>query len=179
MRARLVVVFICKLYRQMYASTGMATDSARRNRANQWARRLAVPCAKPVSGCSNAGIAGSAVKRRDDGRFGCEPVGFGGPLAALRELAARAPDVNFLPACSPPLRRGLTLGSNRSVLRQHRPPGRFTWLQMDCLMRPNSCGPVSGAPFLAEMSKHEQKTRSLFCQRYVFWAATFHIVVDS
>ena len=39
-----------KLYRQMYASTGIATDSARRNRANQWARWLAVPCRKLFSG---------------------------------------------------------------------------------------------------------------------------------
>jgi hypothetical protein len=34
-------VFISKLYRQMYASTGIATDSARRERANLWARRIA------------------------------------------------------------------------------------------------------------------------------------------
>jgi radical SAM superfamily enzyme YgiQ (UPF0313 family) len=43
-RARLAFVFISKLYRQMYASTGIATDSARRNRANVWARWLAIPC---------------------------------------------------------------------------------------------------------------------------------------
>ena len=40
-RARLAFVFISKLYRQMYASTGIATDSARRERANAWARRIA------------------------------------------------------------------------------------------------------------------------------------------
>src|SRR5262249_35093361 len=34
LRARLAFLFISKLYRQMYASTGIATDSARRNRAN-------------------------------------------------------------------------------------------------------------------------------------------------
>ena len=43
-RARLAFLFISKLYRQMYASTGIATDSARRNRANRWARWLAKPC---------------------------------------------------------------------------------------------------------------------------------------
>jgi len=43
-RARLALVFISKLYRQMYANTGIATDSARRNRANTWARLLAKPC---------------------------------------------------------------------------------------------------------------------------------------
>jgi radical SAM superfamily enzyme YgiQ (UPF0313 family) len=46
LRARLAFVFISKLYRQMYASTGIATDSARRNRASSWARWLAVPCRK-------------------------------------------------------------------------------------------------------------------------------------
>jgi hypothetical protein len=41
LKARLAFVFISKLYRQMYASTGIATDSARRERANTWARRIA------------------------------------------------------------------------------------------------------------------------------------------
>ena len=44
LRARLAFIFISKLYRQMYASTGIATDSARRQRANRWARWLAKPC---------------------------------------------------------------------------------------------------------------------------------------
>ena len=50
LRARLAFIFISKLYRQMYASTGIATDSARRNRANNWARWLAVPCRKLFQG---------------------------------------------------------------------------------------------------------------------------------
>ncbi len=41
LRSRLAFIFISKLYRQMYASTGIATDSARRERANVWARRIA------------------------------------------------------------------------------------------------------------------------------------------
>lgn len=41
LRARLAFVLISKLYRQMYARTGIATDSARRERANSWARRIA------------------------------------------------------------------------------------------------------------------------------------------
>src|SRR6202522_81663 len=44
LRARLAFVFISKLYRQMYASSGITTDSARRNRAGAWARWLAIPC---------------------------------------------------------------------------------------------------------------------------------------
>lgn len=43
-RARMAFIFISKLYRQMYASTGIATDSARRARANRWARWIAKPC---------------------------------------------------------------------------------------------------------------------------------------
>ncbi len=53
LRARLAFLFISKLYRQMYASTGIATDSARRSKATRWARILAKPCrrlfqAKPM-----------------------------------------------------------------------------------------------------------------------------------
>ena len=44
MKSRLAFVLISKLYRQMYANTGIATDSARVNRANQWARMIAKPC---------------------------------------------------------------------------------------------------------------------------------------
>jgi len=52
-RSRLALVLISKLYRQMYAKTGIANDSARRKRANFWARMLARPClrlfqAKPM-----------------------------------------------------------------------------------------------------------------------------------
>jgi radical SAM superfamily enzyme YgiQ (UPF0313 family) len=46
LKARLAFLFISKLYRQMYASTGIATDSARRSNATQWARMLAKPCRK-------------------------------------------------------------------------------------------------------------------------------------
>jgi hypothetical protein len=50
LRARLAFVFISKLYRQMYASTGIATDSARQKKASNWARWLAIPCRKLFSG---------------------------------------------------------------------------------------------------------------------------------
>ncbi len=46
LRARLAFVFISKLYRSMYAKTGIATDSARQQRAGRWARWLAIPCRK-------------------------------------------------------------------------------------------------------------------------------------
>jgi tRNA A37 methylthiotransferase MiaB len=44
LRARVAFVLISKLYRQMYANTGIATDSARVSRANRWARVIAKPC---------------------------------------------------------------------------------------------------------------------------------------
>jgi hypothetical protein len=44
LKARLAFVLISKLYRQMYANTGMATDSARRSRATRMARWIARPC---------------------------------------------------------------------------------------------------------------------------------------
>jgi radical SAM superfamily enzyme YgiQ (UPF0313 family) len=43
-RNRLAFVLISKLYRQMYANTGMATDSARAARSARWARWIAKPC---------------------------------------------------------------------------------------------------------------------------------------
>jgi len=44
LRARVAFVLISKLYRQMYANTGIATDSARTARSARWARWLARPC---------------------------------------------------------------------------------------------------------------------------------------
>jgi hypothetical protein len=46
LRARLAFVLISKLYRQMYANTGIATDSARISRAQKWARLIAPPTRK-------------------------------------------------------------------------------------------------------------------------------------
>jgi radical SAM superfamily enzyme YgiQ (UPF0313 family) len=44
LRDRLAYVLISKLFPQMYANTGLATDSARAGRARQWARWIAKPC---------------------------------------------------------------------------------------------------------------------------------------
>jgi len=46
LKARLAFVLISKLYRQMYANTGITTDSARRKSATQWSRWIAKPCLK-------------------------------------------------------------------------------------------------------------------------------------
>jgi len=50
LRARLAFLFISRLYRQMYANTGISTDSARRSRAALWARLLAKPCVRLFQG---------------------------------------------------------------------------------------------------------------------------------
>jgi len=43
LKSRLAFVFISRLYRQMYANTGISTDSARRQNATKWARMLVKP----------------------------------------------------------------------------------------------------------------------------------------
>jgi radical SAM superfamily enzyme YgiQ (UPF0313 family) len=44
LKSRIAFVLISKLYRAMYANTGLATDSARVSRSTQWARLVAKPC---------------------------------------------------------------------------------------------------------------------------------------
>jgi len=44
LRSRLTFILISKIYRQMYAETGITTDSARIARSRRWARWLAKPC---------------------------------------------------------------------------------------------------------------------------------------
>jgi radical SAM superfamily enzyme YgiQ (UPF0313 family) len=46
LRARLAFIFLSKLYRQMYAGTGISTDSARRKKSKKWARWTASQCRK-------------------------------------------------------------------------------------------------------------------------------------
>jgi radical SAM superfamily enzyme YgiQ (UPF0313 family) len=44
LKARIAFVFLSKLYRQMYAGTGISTDSARRKKSKRWARWTAKQC---------------------------------------------------------------------------------------------------------------------------------------
>jgi len=46
LRSRIAFVFLSKLYRQMYAGTGISTDSARRKKSRTWARLMARQCKK-------------------------------------------------------------------------------------------------------------------------------------
>ena len=50
LKARLAFVLISKIYRQMYANTGIATDSARVSRSARWARWMAIPCRRLFAG---------------------------------------------------------------------------------------------------------------------------------
>ena len=50
LKSKLAFLLISKLYRQMYANTGISTDSARRKNATRWARWMA----KPTRACSKA-----------------------------------------------------------------------------------------------------------------------------
>ncbi len=49
-RARLAFVLISTLYRQMYANTGVATDSARVQRSARWARWMGHVCRRLFMG---------------------------------------------------------------------------------------------------------------------------------
>ena len=66
LRSRVAFVLISKLYRQMYANTGIATDSARVKRSNRWARWLLIPVrrlfvTKPMPELQMPGVRSSAV----------------------------------------------------------------------------------------------------------------------
>jgi hypothetical protein len=49
-RARLAFVLVSKLYRQMYANTGITTDSGRVARSVRWSRWLAAPLQRLFAG---------------------------------------------------------------------------------------------------------------------------------
>ncbi len=49
-KSRLAFMLISKLYRQMYANTGISTDSARRSKSVRWARWISKPCQKLFAG---------------------------------------------------------------------------------------------------------------------------------
>src|SRR4029079_7275386 len=49
-KGRLAFVLISKIYRQMYANTGIATDIARVSRSARWARLMAIPCRRLFAG---------------------------------------------------------------------------------------------------------------------------------
>jgi radical SAM superfamily enzyme YgiQ (UPF0313 family) len=50
LKARVAFLLVSKLYRQMYANTGISTDSARRSSSIRWARWLTRPCQRLFAG---------------------------------------------------------------------------------------------------------------------------------
>ncbi len=50
LRGRLAFLLISKLYRQMYANTGISSDSARRSASVRWARWISRPCRRLFAG---------------------------------------------------------------------------------------------------------------------------------
>jgi hypothetical protein len=84
LRNRLAFTLMSKIYRQMYANTGISTDSARVSRAATWTRWLAKPCrllfqAAPMPELQMP--AGVSEK----------PLGLGQPLIQLGQSAGTSP----------------------------------------------------------------------------------------
>jgi tRNA A37 methylthiotransferase MiaB len=64
-RGRLAFVLISRIYRQMYADTGIATDSARVTWSGRWARWLAKPCRLLFAGRPMPNLTVPAATLRD------------------------------------------------------------------------------------------------------------------
>ena len=83
-RGRLAFLLISKIYRQMYADTGIATDSARVTRSNKWVRFLAKPCRRLFAGTPMPNLKVPGV---------AEKIAFGplsGPMGGPTETPANA-----------------------------------------------------------------------------------------
>ncbi len=86
LRGRLAFLFISKLYRQMYANTGISTDSARRQKATRVARWLAVPCRKLFAAKPMPELQAPAP-RKTSGLVSITPDGLSGTIRRLAKLA--------------------------------------------------------------------------------------------
>jgi hypothetical protein len=62
LKGRLAFLLISKIYRQMYANTGIATDSARVHRSARWARWMAIPCRRLFQGQPMPGLQVPAMR---------------------------------------------------------------------------------------------------------------------
>ena len=72
-RSRVAFVLISKLYRQMYANTGIATDSARVQRSKRWARWMAYACRRLFVGKPMPGLAVPGELAIPDGQLEAAP----------------------------------------------------------------------------------------------------------
>ena len=94
LKGRLAFVLISKLYRQMYANTGIATDSARVARSAQWARAIATVCRGLFAARPMPDLAMPVI---------VPALAADGPISAPREVAGRM--VQLLPAEQAPAAR--------------------------------------------------------------------------
>jgi len=69
-RGRLAFLLISKIYRQMYADTGIATDSARVTWSGRWARWMAKPCRRLFAGSPMPELQVPEVPRAQDEALG-------------------------------------------------------------------------------------------------------------
>ena len=67
-RARIAFMFLSKLYRQMYAGTGISTDSARRKKSKQLGAVDGEAVQEAVPGQADAGAAIAGVANGGGGR---------------------------------------------------------------------------------------------------------------
>jgi len=92
LRARLGFIFLSKLYRQMYAGTGISTDSARRKKSKTWARWTASQCrklfqAKPMPELRSPEwhLTSAPMLLRRPATFIAEPQDDGAPFVFIRK----------------------------------------------------------------------------------------------
>ncbi len=79
LRARVAFCFLSKLYRQMYAGTGISTDSARRKKSKRSARWMAAQCRKIFKATPMPELASPTW----DAAYRSPRVAEGGPLVVL------------------------------------------------------------------------------------------------
>ncbi len=64
-KGRMAFLLISRIYRHMYADTGIATDSARKSSSAQWARWLAKPCRRLFTGRPMPDLTWAATELRN------------------------------------------------------------------------------------------------------------------
>ena len=88
--SRIAFILLSKLYRQMYAGTGISTDSARRKKSQNWARWTAKQCkrlfaARPMPELGMPAWEPAVALAGGPGAFGDGELQGGGPFVVLPE----------------------------------------------------------------------------------------------
>jgi len=85
--SRIAFLFLSRLYRQMYAGTGISTDSARRKKSKAWAKWTARQCKRLFKAKPMPELAGPNWETRQGNSARTDSAG-GGGVKILRPLAA-------------------------------------------------------------------------------------------